>query len=195
MMVHSYGQAFAISQSQQADTDTSIAVAGGNNLPVKEDNADRVQISEAAKSKMLAELKGGEFVDFTGENGMYKLGLMALGNSTIQAWSTKGLDVSDEAIIAAGKAFQNGLKQKIEDSGASLAGSGGLALNKYQLVINSQEVPGWFMKEYENVLSSMENKEMKAAFEKGDLFFTAKPSSTGVDALASYASVAKTSRN
>ncbi|MBQ0784678.1 MAG: hypothetical protein KBT66_10635, partial [Amphritea sp.] len=125
MMVHSYGQSFAISQSQPGDTDTSIAVAGGNNLPVKKDNADSVQISEAAKSKMLAELKSGEFVDFTGENGMYKLGLMALGNNAVQAWSTKGLDVSDEAIIAAGKAFQDGLKQKIEDSGASLAGSGG----------------------------------------------------------------------
>ncbi|MBQ0783287.1 MAG: hypothetical protein KBT66_03555, partial [Amphritea sp.] len=71
--------------------------------------------------------------------------------------------------------------------GASLAGSGGLALNKYQIVINSQEVPDWFMKEYENVLSSMDNKEMKAAFEKGGLFFTSKPSSSSVDALASYA--------
>ncbi|WP_290698679.1 hypothetical protein [Amphritea sp.] len=187
MMIHSYGQSFAVSQSQQADAGTSIAVAGGNDLPVKKDNADSVQISEAAKSKMLAELKGGELVDFTGENGMYKLGLMALGSNAVQAWSTKGLEVSDEAVIAAGKAFQEGLKQKIEESGASLAGSGGLALNKYQIVINSQEVPDWFMKEYENVLSSMDNNEMKAAFEKGDVFFTSKPSSSSIDALASYA--------
>jgi hypothetical protein len=52
-------------------------------------------------------------------------------------------------------------------------------------------VPDWFTKEYENVLSSMDNAEMKAAFEKGDLFFTSKPSAENVNALASYASVAK----
>jgi hypothetical protein len=37
----------------------------------------------------------------------------------------------------------------------------------------------------------MDNKEMKTAFEKGELFFISKPSSSRVDALASYASVEK----
>ena len=186
MIVNSYAQEFVISQSKQTENSASIAVAGGNNLPIQKHNSDTVQISEAARAKILQELKSGEFVDFTGENGMYKLGLMALGNSTIQDWSDKGLNISDEAIIASGKAFQDGFKQKVNDSGSSLAGSGGLALNKYQVIINSQEVPDWFTKEYKNTLSSMDNKEMKNAFEKGDLFFTQKPSLFSINALARY---------
>jgi len=191
MIVNSNGQSFAINQSKLPENGVSIAVVGGNNLPIEQNNSDTVQISKAARSTMLQTLKSGDFSDFTGENGMYKLGLMALGKSTLQDWSAKGLNISDEAIVAAGKAFQDGFKQKIEESGSSLAGSGGLALNKYQIVINAQETPDWFTKEYENALSSMDNKEMRAAFEKGDLFFTSKPTSSNVNALASYASVAK----
>lgn len=189
MKINAYQQSLGVSQNKLTDSGASIAVEGGNTSPLEKNNSDTVQISETARSKMLQELESGKFVDFTGENGMYKLGLMALGKSTIQDWSVKGLNLSDEAIVSAGKAFQDGFKQKLENSGSSLAGSGGLALNKYQIVINSQETPDWFTKEYENALSSMDNIEMKAAFEKGELFFSSKHFPSSVDALTSYTSI------
>jgi len=192
MIVGSYGQSFGISHSQQTGKEASIALIGGNNFPVEKNKSDTVQISEAGRTKVIQEIKNGGFVDFTGENGLYKKGLMmGLGVSTVQEWSAKGLDISDEAVIAAGKAFQDGLTGLVEEYGSSLAGKGGIALNKHQIVMNSQDVPDWFKQEYENVLSAMDNKEMKAAFERGELFFISKPPSSNVNALASYTSVAK----
>jgi hypothetical protein len=131
MIVNNYRQLFVIGQSKLTEKGSSIAVVGGNNLPLEKNNYDTVKISEAERSKMLEELHSGDFIDFTGENGPYKLGLMALGDSTAQDWSAKGLNTFNDAIITASKAFQYGFKQKVEDSSSSLAGSGGLALNKY----------------------------------------------------------------
>ena len=119
-----------------------------------------------------------------------KKGLMALGINTMQEWESKGLNISDEAIIAAGNAYQAAFTQVVEKSGSSLAGSS-LALNKHQIIINSQEVPDWFTQEYENALSSMDDEGMKSAFESGELFVTSKPSFSSADALANYASVAR----
>ncbi|MBL4799344.1 MAG: hypothetical protein JKY50_18220, partial [Oleispira sp.] len=84
----------------------AVAAADGKPLP-----AESINISDAARSKMLQELSSGEMVDFTGEDGAYKKGLMALGSETIQGWKDQGLDISDEAIIAAGEAFQKGFSQ------------------------------------------------------------------------------------
>jgi len=181
-----------LSQARLPESRPNISVLGGNNLPAEKSSSDPVQISEEARSKILQEIKSGWLVDFTGEEGLYKKGLMmGLSESTVQEWSAKGLNISDEAIVAAGKAFDDAFKKLTEENGTLLAGKGGLALNKHQIIINSQEVPDWFAHEYENVLSSMDNSEMKSAFEKGKLFFTSLPSSLGSDALASYASVAK----
>ncbi|MEH6448443.1 MAG: hypothetical protein V7765_07220 [Oleispira sp.] len=188
MITNNYGLSSAISQTTAAETRATVAVASGNNFPAEKADVDSVQISDAAREKMQQELSSGKFVDFTAENGPYKLGLMAVGSSTIEAWTAGGLELSNEAIIAAGEALQNGLKQNIEETGSSL---GSVSLNKHQIVMNSQDVPDWFIKEYENVLSSMEDKEMKAAFERGETFLASKPSSSKIDALASYASVVR----
>ncbi|MFT6031319.1 MAG: hypothetical protein ACI8O8_003069 [Oleiphilaceae bacterium] len=192
MIVNNSGYMPTLSQAKSTDSSANVAVVGGNNPPVEKNSSDSVQISEEARSKILQEIKSGGFVDFTGEDGLYKKGLMmGLGESTVQEWSAKGLNISDEAVIAAGKTFDDAFKRMTEENGTSLAGKGGLALNKHQIILNSQEVPDWFTQEYESVLSSMDNKEMKTAFEKGELFFISKPSSSRVDALASYASVEK----
>jgi hypothetical protein len=191
MIASSYGQSFPISQSKQSENGQSIADVAGKSFPFEKNNSDTVQISEATKSKMLEEIKNGGFIDFTGDNGLYRKGLMmGLGVSTVQEWSDKGIKISEEAVIAAGKSWDSATNKMFGESGTSSAGSS-LALNKHQIVINSQEVPDWFTQEYESVLSSMDNKEMRSAFEKGDLFFTSKPSSLNGNALASYASVAK----
>lgn len=194
MMIDNYGPSFSVSQSKQAGSSAIVAETSGKSLPPESNRVDTVTISEAARSDMLDEMRSGQFMDFTGDNGPYKLGLMALGSSTINDWSAKGLELSDEAVIAAGEAFNDGFKSMVEVSGASMSESGGLTLNKYQIVMNAQKVPDWFTSEYETVLSSMENKEAKAAFEKGDLFFSSKPSSENSNALATYASVGNTRR-
>ena len=188
MIIGNSGYTPILSQSKTIENKLDVAAFAGNNLPVQNPSADSVQISDAAKAKMFQ--KTSDFVDVTGEHGMYKLGLMALGESTLQEWSAKGLEVSNEAVIAAGKAFQDGFKSMVERSDSSLAGSS-LALNKHQILINTQDVPEWFTREYENTLAVQTNKQMKDAFEKGELSYTSKPSSSKNQALASYARVAK----
>ena len=190
MIVSNSGYMPRLSQTNSTEHPLNIAAAAGNHLPLEATPSAAVQISEAARAEMLQETT--DFVDFTDQHGLFKLGLMALGKSTLQEWSAKGLEISDEAVIAAGKAFQDGFKKMVEKSGPSLAGSS-LALNKHQILINTQDVPDWFTQEYKAVLSSQANKEMKAAFEQGELFFTSKPSTSKTNALASYAAVLKNS--
>ncbi len=178
----------SLNQTKPADSRLSITGEGGNYLPTEKTSSDSVHISDAARLKMLEETNG--FMEATGDEGMYKLGLMALGSSTMQEWSTKGLNMSDEAVIAAGKAFQDAFKQAVEDNGSSLAGSR-VALNKHQIIINNQDVPDWFTQDYDNARSALENPEMKRAFEKGELFFISSPSAPKAVEINSYDTVAK----
>ena len=165
-----------------------VTTADGKPSP---ERAESINISDAARSKMLQELSSGEMVDFTGKDGAYKKGLMALGSETIQGWKDQGLDISDEAIITAGEAFQKGFSQIVAQNGDATAGSS-LALNKHQIMINSQPVPDWFMQEYESTLAAMDDKAMKNAFEKGDTVFASMPSASSIQAIGSYARVATT---
>lgn len=93
-------------------------------------------------------------------------------------------------LIATGKAFQDAFKKTLDERGSSLAGSRA-ALNKHQIIINSQDVHDWFTQDDDNTLSSIGINEMKSAFESGELFFTLSPSSSRAKALVSYASVVK----
>ncbi|MCW8932466.1 MAG: hypothetical protein OQL19_19795 [Gammaproteobacteria bacterium] len=188
MIINNSTYVSMLSQASSTENRMNIEATGGNNLPVENYSRDSVQISEAAKSKNLQNITG--LVHLADETGMYKLGVMALGSKTIQEWSAKGLDISNEAVIAAGQAFQDGFNKAIRDRESSLAGSN-LSINKHQILINHQEVPDWFMHEYENKLSSIDDKNVKNAFESGELFYSSKPSVSKVHALASYASVEK----
>ncbi|MFT6902610.1 MAG: hypothetical protein ACJAXS_002826 [Colwellia sp.] len=192
MNVSSSGQSLVINQNKNVGNGNRFALESGNNFPDENNKSDTVQISEAGRNKMIHEIKSGEFIDFTAENGPYKKGLIfGLGSSAVNEWSAKGLDISKEAVISAGKAFQEGFTQLSKEYGDSLGGKGGISVNKHQVVINTQEVPDWFKQEYDSALSSMDNKDMIKAFEEGELFFISKPSSSSVNALASYASVEK----
>jgi len=190
MIVSHSGYMASLSQVKPTESG-AISALGGNRLPVENKSSDAVQISDAARTKVLEEIESGGLVDFTGKDGLYKKGLMlGLGESTVQAWADKGLEITEEAVIAAGKTFQDAFTKMVEKSGSSLAGSA-LALNKHQIVINSQQVPDWFVQEYGDTLSSMGNKETKRAFENGELFVTTKPSPENADALARYSSMKK----
>jgi hypothetical protein len=185
MIVSNSGYIPPLIQTKSVDNGSTIAVTG-NDLPIEKKSSEPVQIREAARLKMSEKTTG--IINIHSGNGMYHFGLMALGQSTIEEWTSKGMNISDETVIAAGEALEQAMNKALTENGPTAGRSA--ALNKHQIVINSQDVPDWFIQEFENTLASMDNKEMKNAFEKGDLFFTSKPSSPGTNALASYASVA-----
>ncbi len=190
MRSNSTGYFSAINQTGFTENSRKLAATGGNDLPKEEPPEATVQISKEAKSLTLGEPINGGLVSVTGEIGTYTLGRMALGINTMQEWSSKGLLISDESVVAAGKAFQEAFSKAAEESGTSFAGSS-VTLNKHQIMINSQKVPDWFHREYRDMTSSMENEEIKRAFESGELFFTSPPPVPRANALASYAAVAK----
>ena len=166
----------------------------GNKLPPG-NSGENVTISEGGRSALEREMQNiaeardnQEFVDFRGHDGKIRLGLMALGQSTMDGWSSKGLEINEESILAAGEAFQNAFRKNLEENGSSTAGSA-IALNRHQIIINSQAVPDWFVKEYENTLSSMGDSKLKTAFENGDLFHISQPSASSSEALSRYAEV------
>ncbi len=163
---------------------TETTAINGKELPSSQGSS--VAISQAAHEQSIQTKNG--LIDMSGEEGAFKLGLMALGNDTIQGWAEQGLELDREAVIAAGEAFQQAFKQMKDESEGDLAGSS-LALNKHQIVINSQQTPDWFKQEYQAVLASMDNQAMKEAFQQGELFVTSKPNSQAAHALANYSAV------
>ncbi len=190
MISNSTGYLSALNQTGFTENSRKLAATGGNNLPKEEPPEATVQISKEAKSLTLGEPINGGLVSITGEVGTYTLGRMALGINTMQEWSAKGLLISDDSIAAAGKAFQEAFSKAAEESGTSFAGSR-VTLNKHQIMIDSQKVPDWFHREYEDMTSSLKDEEIKRAFESGELFFTSPPPLPRANALASYAAVAK----
>ena len=190
MISNSTGYLSALNQTGFTENSRKLAATGGNNLPKEEPPEATVQISKEAKSLTLGEPIHGGLVSVTGEVGTYTLGRMALGINTMQEWSAKGLLISDDSIAAAGKAFQEAFSKAAEESGTSFAGSR-VTLNKHQIMIDSQKVPDWFHREYEDMTSSLKDEEMKRSFESGELFFTSPPPVPRANALASYAAVAK----
>ncbi|MTI99012.1 MAG: hypothetical protein FH752_10370 [Marinobacter adhaerens] len=190
MISNSTGYLSALNQTGFTENSRKLAATGGNNLPKEEPPEATVQISKEAKSLTLGEPINGGLVSVTGEVGTYTLGRMALGINTMQEWSAKGLLISDDSIAAAGKAFQEAFSKAAEESGTSFAGSR-VTLNKHQIMIDSQKVPDWFHREYEDMTSSLKDEEMKRSFESGELFFTSPPPVPRANALASYAAVAK----
>jgi len=171
-----------LSQVQQSVTlqpqerEQKTAAGTGNTLP-PEGSGERVTISAGGRSALEREVQNiaeardnHELVDLRGHDGQIRLGLMAIGQSAIQDWSSRGLELNEESILAAGEAFQNAFRENVKGNGSSMAGSA-VALNRHQIIINSQAVPDWFVEEYEHTLSAMGDKALKTAFENGQLSF------------------------
>lgn len=141
----------------------------------------RVSISEDGRSALAREMQhlaeAGDtqmLVDLRGRDGQLRLGLMALGQSSINEWSSKGMVLSEASILAAGEAFQSAFRENLAANGSSAAGSS-IALNRHQIVMDSQTVPDWFVKEYERTLSAMGDSEVKRAFERGEMYVVSAP--------------------
>lgn len=190
----------ALPQLQQShslrspDITTKSADGIGNMLPPG-NSGENVDISEGGRSALELEMRNiaeaqdnQKLIDLRGDDGKLRLGLMALGQSVMGGWSSKGLELNKESILAAAEEFQNAFRKNLEESGPSTAGSS-IALNRHQIVINSQAVPDWFVEEYKNTILSMDNSKLKNAFENGDTFYISQPSVSSFEAFNRYTAV------
>ncbi len=179
---------------RSSDIPAKCAAETGNTLPTG-NSGENVDISEGGRLALEREMRNiaearenHELIDFSGHAGKIRLGLIALRQSVVDDWSSKGLELSEQSILAAGEAFQDAFRKNLEENGSSTAGSS-IVLNRHQIVINSQAVPDWFVEEYENTLSSMDNSKIRSAFENGEIFYISQPFASSSDALSSYAAV------
>lgn len=154
-----------------------------------------VDISEDGRLELEREMQNiakardnHEFVDFRGDDGKIRLGLFALGKATIDDWSAKGLELTEESVLAAAEAYQDANRKIFDENGSSAAGTG-MVLNRHQIVIDSQTAPDWFLEEYESTLSSMGDNNVTSAFKNGDTFYVSQPSPSNSSALNRYAEV------
>ena len=177
-----------------SDIPAKSAAETGNTFPTG-NSGENVDISEGGRLALEREMQNiaearenQELMDFRGHAGKIRLGLMALGQSAVDDWSSRGLELNEQCILAAGEAFQDAFRKNLEENGSLTAGSS-IVLNRHQIVINSQAVPDWFVEEYENTLSLMDNSKLRNAFENGDTFYVSQPSASSSDALSRYAAV------
>ncbi|WP_415884932.1 hypothetical protein ACMXYO_09725 [Neptuniibacter sp. QD37_6] len=130
----------------------------------------------------------GKIVSATDKQGLIELGRMAIGNNTLKAWESQGFEVSDEGLIAAAKAFQQGFKQIADQLSNQTAGSS-VSINKHQILIdNQQNLPQWFIDEYDYLLQNLSDDSHRSAFAQGDHFY-AKTANNESIAVQNYQTV------
>jgi len=162
----------------------------GNILPSANNN-DSLHISNVAHSHLKNPLPTANTTSsspqlIVGADAMIGLGAMALGGSTqLEKWREKGLEVTEESLMAASKTFQEGFKELMNKRSST---SEGLSLNTHQIVMNSQTTPDWFKTEYQNELSLMGDTETKKAFEQGAVYHLSPHNSSVSKALNAYKS-------
>ncbi|MEY8205927.1 MAG: hypothetical protein RPR40_12770 [Bermanella sp.] len=105
------------------------------------------------------------------------------------SWSAKGLELSDETLLAATQAFLDGSQEVMTNK---LAGKGGgsLSLNAHQIVMNNQDVHQWFLDEYQAQLDVLPPKS-RELYESGALFVTGFRDSKVSLALNSYEKISR----
>ena len=107
------------------------------------------------------------------------------GDSQIEKWRAKGLQISEQSIIQAAETFREGF-QVLAQKGSPR--SQGLSINNHLIVMNSQDTPEWFAEEYRNLLAATDDKEMSGAFQRGETFYLSKHTPQTLRALQGYAS-------
>lgn len=113
----------------------------------------------------------------TGRDNIHSIGVLALGGEDqFQAWSEKGLEISDDTIEKAYVSWNQGFKDAMQNQGRS-----SLAMNRYDIVASSQLVPDWFLQERSLHLEAITDADLRASFESGD-FYHITGASTGPNA-------------
>ncbi|MGR9014365.1 MAG: hypothetical protein ACU83U_12035 [Gammaproteobacteria bacterium] len=121
-----------------------------------------------------------------GEDMVLGLGRVALGgNEQLKKWSEKGLDVSEDSLRLAFESLNQAMKEHVRNPDSI-----GVAINRYQIVENSQAVPAWFKAEKADNLSMISDPAIKAAFQAGDLYhLNVETAGINAKALSAYKSV------
>lgn len=101
-----------------------------------------------------------------GQDNIYSLSVLALGGEgQLRDWQGQGLEVSGDTIEKAYEVWNQGFKDAMRSPGKS-----SLALNRYDIVIGSQQVPDWFMQERHLYMEALTDAEIKASFGSGSLY-------------------------
>lgn len=146
----------------------------------------------AYQSNTSSVSNNGKIMSVSSKEGLLELGRLALGNSTIDDWTKKGITLSDESLIAAAKAFQEGFKSIVDQHGTNTAGSS-VSINKHQIVINNEtQIPEWFSEEYNLVRASINDSAHRDAFDNEAPFFAFLPPSTNQE-ISTYQLIAGSS--
>lgn len=153
-------------------------------------NKETTDSTRAYQSNTASISNSSKIMSVSSNEGLLELGRLALGNSTIDDWANKGITLSDESLIAAAKAVQDGFKSIVDQQGTNIAGSR-VSINKHQIVINNEsQVPDWFSKEYELALASVDDSVHRDAFKNEALFFAFLPPSTDQE-ISTYQAIAE----
>lgn len=135
---------------------------------------------------MASAKASNELIDFRGPEGQIRLGLMALGQDQISQWQEQGLELSEETILAAAATFNDAFQSMQALTGSD---AGSFALNKRQIVMNSQNVPDWFVEEYQQQIEMMGASDAAKAFKQGELYSVAEINETRQQPMKKYLSV------
>lgn len=117
----------------------------------------------------------------TGYDNILSLGRLALGNSQVDSWESKGLEVTNETLEAAYEALNQAFKASIDSPR-----SAGTAINAHQIVADHQPVPEWFLDEKKAYLEGNEIPGAKEAFARGEYFHVSVTDSASSRALKAY---------
>lgn len=117
----------------------------------------------------------------TGYDNILSLGRLALGNSQVNSWESKGLEVTNETLEVAYEALNRAFKASIDSPH-----SAGIAINAHQIVADHQPVPEWFLEEKEAYLEGNDIPGAKEAFARGEYFHVSVTDSASSRGLKAY---------
>jgi len=95
-------------------------------------------------------------------------GITAIGGyRQLENWREQGLKLTEQTLLNAGTALNEGLRQLKGDGTYSRKG---LVMNRFDLVKQNQEVPEWFAEEKQKALKTMP-ESAASAIRKGHTFY------------------------
>tara|TARA_R110002110_G_scaffold33533_1_gene114724 strand:- start:43417 stop:43935 length:519 start_codon:yes stop_codon:yes gene_type:complete len=122
----------------------------------------------------------------TGDSNVLSLGMLILGGEErLKSWRDKGLEITEDSIRHAFHAFNQAFKEQLNTKNGS-----GLAVNSYQIIENSQDVPSWFIEEKGQNIRMISDPILKSAFKSGELYHISIDSEPNIQKIRNYQSIA-----
>ncbi|MEG3639428.1 hypothetical protein [Magnetococcus sp. PR-3] len=119
-----------------------------------------------------------------GKDGQLGLGLLALGGEAQRAdWAKQGLEVTEQTLLEAANTFNEGFQAMTEQGNPR---DYSLSLNRHQLVMNTQDVPSWFLQEYQDTVQALQDPAQQQAFAQGEPYYISAHKQATQSALQAY---------